>query len=122
MVPSGIKDFKTFWPYYLREHRNPVSRRLHFVGTFFVLAVLLIALLEGKYIILLAMPVCGYFFAWLGHFVFEKNKPATFRYPFFSLLSDFYMFWMLLTGRLRDELKKHGADTVVNNAGAGSTS
>lgn len=112
MVPSGIKDFKTFWPYYLREHRHPTSRRLHFVGTFLVLSVFLIALLEGKFLYFLMMPVCGYFFAWLGHFCFEKNKPATFTYPFFSLMSDFYMFWKLLTGRLNEELRKAGADTV----------
>jgi len=117
MVPSGIKDFKTFWPHYLREHRHPTGRRLHLVGTFFVLAVFLIALLEGKLQYFLIMPLCGYFFAWTGHFFFEKNKPATFSYPFFSLLSDFYMFWMFLSGRLGDELKKAGVGTPsdVNN-------
>ena len=108
MVPSGIKDFKSFWPHYVREHRHPMSRALHFIGTFLVLSVAVIALLEGRGLYLLAMPVLGYFFAWLGHFVFEKNKPATFQYPFFSLLSDFYMFWMILTGRMGRELQKYG--------------
>lgn len=107
MVPSGIKEFKEFWPYYVHEHRHPVSRTLHFIGTFLVLSVLLIALLEGKYIYLLAMPVVGYFFAWMGHFIFEKNRPATFKYPFFSLIGDFYMFWMILSGGMGEELKKY---------------
>lgn len=107
MVPSGIDNFKSFWPYYVQEHSHPISRTLHFIGTFLVLAVAVIALLEGRVLYFLAMPIVGYFFAWLGHFVFEKNKPATFQYPFFSLLGDFYMFWMILNGRMGEELKKH---------------
>ena len=99
--PRSFTSFAEFYPYYLSEHKNRTSRRLHFCGT---LAVLSIAVCTLFGVInawwLLALPVCGYGFAWLGHFVFEKNRPATFQHPFYSLAGDFVMFKDMLIGRI----------------------
>jgi hypothetical protein len=92
--------FRDFYPDYLAEHRNPVSRRLHFTGTALVLASFAYAAITGRWVWLLAAPVFGYGFAWLGHFVFERNRPATFRHPWYSLAGDFVMFRDMLTGRV----------------------
>ena len=101
-----LKTMKEFWPYYLNEHLDPRNRRLHFVGTLSTMVLFLDFLLSGEFFPLFMIPVFGYGFAWFGHFVFEKNRPATFRYPLKSLISDYIMFWMMLTGRLDEELKK----------------
>ncbi|MEQ1733232.1 MAG: DUF962 domain-containing protein [Bacteroidia bacterium] len=92
---------KEFYVYYLTEHANITSRRLHFVGTGLVIGILLYALFIGNYTLLWCMPLAGYGFAWAGHFFFEKNKPATFKYPFYSLASDFIMFADILKGRVK---------------------
>ena len=96
----SYKNFNEFYPYYLSEHSNGVCRTLHFIGTSFVIISFLafITTLKVKYLIL--CPVMGYLFAWLGHFLFEKNRPATFKYPLKSLLSDFVMFWEMLTFKI----------------------
>lgn len=95
--------FADFYPYYLSEHRNPTCRKLHFAGSAVVLALLLAALVLRNAWLLLLVPVAGYGFAWAGHFLFEKNRPATFRYPLYSLAGDWVMFWQLLTGKIRFE-------------------
>jgi hypothetical protein len=104
MIKSGenmkFKTFSDFYPYYLREHSNITCRKLHFVGTCGVIALLILFFFTGNLLILAALPVFGYGFAWLGHFGFEKNRPATFKYPFYSLLADFKMFWEILTGKV----------------------
>jgi hypothetical protein len=100
-MTDGYRSFQDFYPDYLAEHGNRTSRRLHFAGTALVLTALAGALVTGRWLLLLAMPVFGYGFAWLGHFVFEKNRPATFRHPLYSLLGDFAMFRDMLTGRIR---------------------
>jgi len=92
--------FRDFYPDYLAEHRNPVSRRLHFAGTALVLGTFAYAVLTGRLAWLLAVPVFGYGFAWLGHFVFERNRPATFKHPLYSLAGDFVMFRDMLIGRV----------------------
>ena len=92
-------SLKEFYPYYLTEHQNPTSRILHFIGTGLVLVVLGVSIATTQYIWLAAIPVIGYGFAWVGHFFFEKNKPATFTYPFYSLASDFILFFDLLRGK-----------------------
>lgn len=101
MTNSTFKSFAEFYPYYLQEHQHPTCRKLHFIGSALVLVVLAIALLTGKYKLLWLLPVIGYGFAWVGHFVFEKNKPATFRYPFYSLMGDWVMFYQILSGKLK---------------------
>ena len=99
-VPTEYRSFREFYPDYLAEHRNPVSRRLHFAGTCLVLATLIYAVVTARWAWLLAMPLFGYGLAWLGHFVFERNRPATFRHPLYSLAGDFVMFRDMLTGRV----------------------
>lgn len=93
------QSLKEFYPFYLSEHRNTTCRVLHFMGTALVLLSFLGFLVSLNYRFLLAMPLLGYGFAWLGHFFFEKNKPATFQYPAYSLASDFLLFFDLVRGR-----------------------
>lgn len=95
-----FKSFSDFYPFYLREHSNITCRKLHFIGTAGVIALLLLFFFTGNLMVLAALPVIGYGFAWVGHFGFEKNRPATFKHPFYSLLGDFRMFWDILTGRV----------------------
>ena len=96
-----FRSFAEFYPYYLAEHSNPVCRRLHYVGSLLVLALLGYVLASQAWLWLLALPVVGYGFAWIGHFGFEKNRPATFQYPFYSFLGDWVMLKDALTGRIR---------------------
>ena len=98
---AQFRSFAEFYPYYLQEHSNPTCRRLHFVGTSLVIALLAYTIGSGKWLLLLAVPVFGYGFAWVGHFFFEKNRPATFTYPLYSLAGDFVMFRDILLGKLR---------------------
>lgn len=94
-------SFAEFYPYYLQEHSNATCRRLHYVGSLLVLAVLGYALGTQQWLWLLAIPLLGYGFAWIGHFVFEKNRPATFDYPFYSLMADWVMLKDAFTGRIK---------------------
>lgn len=100
-MPEPYRSFREFYPDYLDEHRDSRSRLLHFLGTALVLVTLAGVVWTGRWLWLLAVPVFGYGFAWAGHFVFEGNRPATFRHPLYSLAGDFVMFRDLLTGRLK---------------------
>ncbi|ROM71375.1 hypothetical protein BK654_10105 [Pseudomonas brassicacearum] len=95
-----FNSFAEFYPYYLSEHSNSTCRRLHFVGTSLLMLIFLLAFVAGTWWWLLALPVAGYGFAWVGHFFFEKNRPATFQYPFYSLLGDFVMYRDMLLGKV----------------------
>ncbi|SDU15243.1 DUF962 domain-containing protein [Halopseudomonas salegens] len=97
----AFSSFAEFYPYYLSEHSNDTSRRLHYVGSCLVLLILAAVLLSQNFWWLLALPVVGYGFAWVGHFFFEKNKPATFKYPLYSFMGDWVMLRDALTGRIR---------------------
>ena len=99
MPDKKYHSLAEFYPFYLSEHRNTTSRILHFIGTGLFFSVLIYALLTQNWMLLLAGPICGYGFAWVGHFFFEKNKPATFNYPVYSLLSDFRLFFEILLGK-----------------------
>ena len=92
-------SFEEFWPYYVSQHRHQTNRKLHFIGT--SLALGCVAISPAVPAALLAAPVVGYGLSWIGHFVFEKNRPATFRHPLYSLMGDLVMFKDVLTGRLR---------------------
>jgi hypothetical protein len=92
-------SFKEFYPYYLEEHSKTGTRVLHFIGTGLVLALLLYAIISSHWLLLILIPVIGYGFAWIGHFFVEKNKPATFKYPLYSLASDFVLFFHLIIGK-----------------------
>lgn len=94
-------SFREFYPFYLNEHANPVCRRLHFIGSALIIVLLLYVMFSAQWRLLWAMPVIGYGFAWVGHFFFEHNRPATFQYPLYSLLGDWVMFRDMLTGRVR---------------------
>ncbi len=93
-----FKTLKEFYPYYLSEHQNTTCRVLHFVGTALVVLMLVGALLFHQWRLLLVLPFVGYGFAWIGHLFFEKNKPATFKQPIYSLAADFLLFWDICTG------------------------
>lgn len=96
-----FSSFAEFYPYYLQEHSNATCRRLHYVGSLLVLAIIAYAVMTQQWLWLLAIPLVGYGFAWVGHFVFEKNRPATFDYPFYSLMGDWVMLKDALTGRIK---------------------
>lgn len=103
-------SFAQFWPFYLREHSRPLTRAFHYFGTTLVVLIAIAALFTQRWLLLLAMPLAGYFFAWLAHFRVEKNRPATFTYPLWSLGADFKMWWLWLTGRIARELARAGID------------
>jgi len=94
-------SFAEFYPFYLSQHANTVCRRLHFAGSLLVLAIGGYSIVTANLAWLLALPVVGYGFAWLGHFGFEKNKPATFTYPIYSLRGDWVMFFQMLIGKIK---------------------
>jgi hypothetical protein len=106
---AAEKKYKSFWsfyPYYLTEHSDLTNRTLHFIGTALLLIILMVAIAIQKWWMLALIPVVGYGFAWVGHFFIEKNKPATFTYPLYSLGSDFVMFWHILTGQISKKLEE----------------
>ena len=106
-----LETFADFWPFYLREHAKPRTRAFHYAGTSLVVLIAAAALATGTWWLLLAMPVAGYAFAWGSHALVERNRPATFTYPAWSLRADFRMWWMWLTGRLEAELIAAGVKT-----------
>ncbi|MEE9176086.1 MAG: DUF962 domain-containing protein [Thermodesulfobacteriota bacterium] len=96
-----FKSFSEFYPYYLSEHGNPVNRRLHFFGSLLTIIVVLFVIFTQTWIALILVPILGYGFAWIGHYFVEKNKPATFTYPLYSLMGDWVMFKDILTGKIK---------------------
>ena len=106
--PSGhdsqsrrFQSFAEFYPYYLQEHSDPVCRRLHFAGSALIILLVAVSIWVQNFWLLLLIPVVGYGFAWVGHFFFEHNRPATFTYPVYSLMGDWVMFKDMLTGKVR---------------------
>ena len=98
---SRYTTFRDFYPFYLSEHRNPTCRRLHFVGSTLVLVIVVAAIVRRDARWLWLAPVAGYGFAWIGHFFFEKNRPATFSHPLYSFVGDWAMFRDILVRRIR---------------------
>ena len=107
MPLSRIRTYRAFWPYYLAEHSRSGNRVLHYLGSLAGLVLALAAGLWADWRLLAAALVVGYDCAWIGHLFIEKNRPATFRYPLWSLLSDFRMLGLWLCGRLAGELRRH---------------
>lgn len=97
---SRFDSFAEFYPFYLGEHRNRTCRRLHFMGSSLVIAVVALALLSGQWRWLWLAPLAGYGFAWVGHYAFEKNRPATFKHPLYSLLGDWVMYGQMWRGKI----------------------
>ena len=100
-----LTSFEEFWPFYVSQHSRSSTRALHFVGTTLVLGSLAVGALVEPWFALAAFPL-GYGPAWIGHFFFEKNRPATFTYPLWSLRGDFRMYVLMLTGRMAPELDR----------------
>lgn len=98
---SQFASFSEFYPYYLAEHSNRICRRLHFIGSSLVIGCVVMLVRSGDPWWLLYALLCGYGFAWIGHFFFEKNRPATFKHPFYSFAGDWVMYKEMLTGRIR---------------------
>jgi hypothetical protein len=99
-MPPRFSSFREFYPYYLGEHTSRRCRRLHFIGSWLVIAWIIVAIATRNSWWLIAVPLCGYGFAWFGHYVYEKNRPATFRHPLYSLLGDWVMFGQALMGKV----------------------
>ncbi|HVN44188.1 MAG TPA: DUF962 domain-containing protein [Steroidobacteraceae bacterium] len=101
MEQPRFASFREFYPYYLQQHTERISRRLHVAGTLLALALAVAAIALRRWAWLWAVPLVGYVPAWLGHFLFERNAPATFRHPLYSLRGDFTMLIEVLSGRRR---------------------
>lgn len=108
MSEQRYETFEEFWPHYLREHANPANRRLHQMGTTAALTVFGVGLLTRRKWMMAVAPVFGYGPAWIGHFIIEKNRPATFTYPAWSLIGDFKMNALMWSGQLDAELERYG--------------
>lgn len=105
-MADRFQSFDEFWPYYVSEHAHPACRALHYIGTTNALVFALITAITANPWFLLAIPLSSYSCAWVGHFFIEKNRPATFTYPLWSLLGDFKMYGLFLTGRMKAEVDK----------------
>jgi hypothetical protein len=99
-MDNKYNSFSEFYPYYLSEHENSTCRLLHFIGSWCVLALIAYAVTTNQLVLLWFIPVIGYGFAWVGHFFYEHNKPATFQYPLYSLMGDWVMFKDILIGKI----------------------
>ncbi len=95
------KSFEEFWPFYLNEHSKPATRLFHFIGSTLGILFLVSAIIQLNPLFILHGLLVGYFFAWVSHFFIEKNKPATFKYPLWSFLGDWKMWYWCLTGKLK---------------------
>ncbi|ADO68552.1 DUF962 domain-containing protein [Stigmatella aurantiaca] len=111
-MSERIATYAEFWPFYLREHSKPVTRWLHFVGTSLGLGIAVTAVRLGKGSLIPAALVSAYGLAWVGHFGIEKNRPATFKYPLWSFISDFRMLGLMAVGQLGPHLERARAGAL----------
>jgi hypothetical protein len=105
-MTTNPQTYSEFWGFYVAEHSQPMTRLLHFVGTSLGIALLVFFIARGRWYFFPAFFVVGYAFAWFAHFVVEKNKPASFRFPLWSFISDFKMMWYMVTGRMGREVAR----------------
>ena len=113
---AAFASFREVYPFYLSEHRNPTCRKQHFVGSTLVIVIVDVALITMNPWLLLLVPLVGYGFAWVGHFAFEKNRPATFKHPGYSFMGDWVMFWQLLTAKIPFDERNAGARPGTGSA------
>ena len=116
-MTERIPTYAEFWPYYLREHSLPITRWLHFVGTSISVGLAVTSVLTRDASLVPAALLSGYGFAWMSHFTLEKNRPATFKYPLWSLVSDFRMAGLMLVGRLSKHLERAGVRDEDDQSG-----
>lgn len=112
-MADRIQSYEEFWPFYVGEHSKAATRWCHFVGTTGVFFFLVSAIVTMNPLLLIACPLSGYSWAWVSHFFIEKNKPATFKYPLWSLRGDFRMYFFMLTGRMNAEVLKYAKPQPV---------
>jgi len=105
-----MNSYREFWPYYVDQHRRPGTRRLHFIGTTAVIGCVLLAIIRANPWYLVLGPVVAYGPAWIGHFFVERNRPATFRHPLWSLVGDFHMYGLMWAGRMEGEIRRLAAN------------
>jgi hypothetical protein len=108
-MSSAIRTFAEFWPYYVRQHSKRRTRLLHAAGSVLAIVALALGLAISPWFFLAALVV-GYSFAWFGHFFVERNRPASFQYPLYSLAADYRMLFLMMAGRMREEALKYGAE------------
>ena len=111
-MSDRIQTYREFWDFYVHEHSKPFTRALHLVGTTLGLILLVYFIATGRWYFFPVFLVVGYAFAWFAHFVVEKNRPATFKYPFWSFISDFKMIWYMITGRMGREVQRVKSTSV----------
>jgi hypothetical protein len=116
MTAQRYRTFDEFWPHYLREHSRRSTRLYHYVGTSLVVGLAAAALAKRKPLLFAAVPVAGYGFAWAGHALAERNRPATFTYPSWSLRADFRMWALGMSGQLKPHLESAGVPTTPSIA------
>ena len=106
MSDEKIKTYAEFWDFYVSEHSQPTTRYFHFIGTMLGTLTLIWIVRSGNWLFLPVVLIIGYGFAWYSHFYIEKNKPATFKYPFWSYISDYKMVFYMLTGKMNREIER----------------
>lgn len=106
MSEKKIENYAEFWDFYVAEHSQPTTRYLHFIGTLLATVVLIWIVQSGNWLFLPTVLLIGYGFAWYSHFYVEKNKPATFKYPFWSYISDYKMVFYMLIGKMNSEVER----------------
>lgn len=116
MDPENIRSFSDFWPFYVRQHSQYRTRILHAIGSVMAIAFAGLALGVNPWFFLVA-PVVGYGFAWYAHFFVEKNRPATFGHPFYSLVADYRMLFLMMAGRMEEEVAKYVTGVSASVAG-----
>lgn len=111
-MTTNPTNYAEFWDFYVFEHSVPMTRALHFIGTSLGIALLIFFIARGQWYFFPVFFVVGYAFAWFAHFVVEKNKPASFRFPLWSFISDFKMMWYMVTGRMGREVERVRSDAA----------
>ena len=109
---TRLESFEKFWPHYVREHSHPINRVLHFIGSSLGLVWLVAVFVSANWWYAPVSFVIGYGFAWFGHFFIERNKPATFKYPLWSLRADWKMWGLMLLGRMKPEINRVAAGRI----------
>lgn len=115
-MTTNPQNYNEFWDFYVSEHSLPMTRLLHFAGTSLGIALAVFFVARGQWYFFPAFFVVGYAFAWFAHFVIEKNKPASFRFPLWSFISDFKMMWYMVTGRMGHEVARISGQEFTTEA------